>query len=65
VGTVANELRDRRDLLLNEMAELVDITTYENENGAVSVYIGNNALVDGVVLNKLYLIEDETNNNFL
>jgi len=28
-GTVANELRDRRDLLLNEMAELVDITTYE------------------------------------
>ena len=63
-GTVANELRDRRDLLLNEMAELVDITTYENENGAVSVYIGNNALVDGVVLNKLYLVEDETNNNF-
>ncbi len=63
-GRVANELRDRRDLLLNNMSELVDINTYENEDGAVSVFIGNNALVDGVVLNKLYLIEDKTNSNF-
>jgi len=30
-GRVANDLRDRRDLLLNKMSEIVDISTYENE----------------------------------
>lgn len=63
-GRVANDLRDRRDLLLNKMSEIVDISTYENENGAVSVFIGNNAIVDGVTLNKLYLEENATNNNY-
>lgn len=63
-GRVANDLRDRRDLLLNKMSEIVDINTYENENGVVSVFIGNNALVDGTTQNKLYIVENKLNNNY-
>jgi flagellar hook-associated protein 1 FlgK len=63
-GKVANDLRDRRDLLLNKMSEIVDINTYENDKGVVSVFIGNNALVDGLTLNKLYVNENASNNNY-
>lgn len=63
-GKIANDLRDRRDLLLNKLSEIVNINTYENEHGVISVFIGNNAIVDGVSLNKLYLKEDQQNNNY-
>ena len=41
----AASLRDERDQLLSELSGLFDITTREQPNGAVNVYIGNESLV--------------------
>jgi len=41
----AAALRDQRDQLLGELSELFGITVREQKSGAVSVYIGNEALV--------------------
>lgn len=44
-GTVANDLRDRRDLALRELARSVDIQVRENTEGAVQVQIDGQLLV--------------------
>jgi len=50
-GTLtANNLLDRRDLILNEIAEYVDIKTKEAPNGSVTLYAGDIALVKGAVV---------------
>lgn len=56
-GTLeANNLLDKRDLILNDIAEFTDITVEEKDNGSVNVYAGNVALVKGsVVKNQLSL----------
>lgn len=47
-GTLeANNLLDKRDLILNEIAEFTDITVEEKANGSVNLYIGNTAVVKG------------------
>lgn len=46
-GTIANDLRDKRDLLIDEMSKVVDINTLEEKTGAVRVMIGSMAIVDG------------------
>lgn len=38
-GQNANDLRDSRDLLLNELSSMIDITTSEGDNGKVSVFV--------------------------
>ncbi len=45
-GDNANDLRDRRDLLTDELALLVDVNTTEKENGASIVRMGGMVLVD-------------------
>ena len=54
-GTLtANNLLDQRDLILHDIAQFVDITVEEKENGTVSVYAGDQALVKGAkVVGKL------------
>lgn len=44
----ANELKDKRDLLIRKLSELIDINTFETENGMINVYIkgGGHVLVD-------------------
>lgn len=50
-GTLtANNLLDRRDLILNELSEYVDIQTKEYPNGSVTLYAGGTALVKGSVV---------------
>lgn len=44
-GAQAGALRDQRDQLLGRLAEYFSITTREQSNGSVSVYIGNESLV--------------------
>lgn len=44
--TVAGALRDRRDALLRELGELMDIQVREQPNGAVNVYVGSEPLVE-------------------
>lgn len=41
----AAALRDQRDQLLGELAEMFEITTKEQPNGAVNVYIGGTAII--------------------
>ncbi|MFQ5806197.1 MAG: flagellar hook-associated protein FlgK, partial [Phycisphaerae bacterium] len=44
--TVAGALRDRRDSLLRELGELMDIQVREQENGSINVYVGSEPLVE-------------------
>jgi len=44
-GTSANDLRDKRDMLLEELSGLVDIKVTENDIGQVDVYVGGSFLV--------------------
>ena len=50
-GTLtANNLLDKRDKILNEIAEFVDCKTEERANGTVTLYIGDTAVVKGSVV---------------
>lgn len=40
-GTPANDYRDRRDQVLKQLAEIIDITSYENSAGEVVVSAGS------------------------
>ncbi|MDH4156014.1 MAG: flagellar hook-associated protein FlgK [candidate division Zixibacteria bacterium] len=46
-GVKANDLRDARDLLLDQLSEYIDVNTIEQKNGGMTVFIGAMALVDG------------------
>ena len=49
----AHDLRDQRDMLLNELATLVDFSSYEDENGSITVIVGMRNLVSGETSNNL------------
>lgn len=42
----ANDLRDRRDLLIDNLSSLVDVNVVEDTDGSARVYIGAMAVVD-------------------
>ena len=47
-GTLeANNLLDKRDLILNEIAEFSDITVKEHKHGSVDLYVGGAPMVQG------------------
>nr|MBN2276235.1 flagellar hook-associated protein FlgK [candidate division Zixibacteria bacterium] len=46
-GDNANDLRDKRDLLIEGLSEYVDVNVSEQKNGTATVYIGSLAIVDG------------------
>lgn len=45
----ATALRDQRDALLRGLSELFDVTVREQPDGAINVYVGSEALVQGAV----------------
>ncbi len=45
----ATALRDQRDALLRELSQLFDVSVREQPNGALNVYIGSEAIVQGDV----------------
>lgn len=47
-GVTANDNRDRRDLLLKNLSDLVDVSVAENEVGQVTVRAGGAVLVSGL-----------------
>lgn len=50
-GTLqANNLLDKRDMILNDISEFLNITVEERPNGSVTIYSGNTALVRGSVV---------------
>ncbi|MCP4704979.1 MAG: flagellar hook-associated protein FlgK, partial [candidate division Zixibacteria bacterium] len=42
----ANDLRDRRDLMIDNLSQFIDVNTSEQSNGATLVYIGALMIVD-------------------
>lgn len=52
-GAKANDLRDSRNLLLDQLSGMVDIQYYENSQGYLTVTIGGRELVNGVAYNLL------------
>ncbi|MBX3174796.1 MAG: flagellar hook-associated protein FlgK [Gemmatimonadaceae bacterium] len=54
-GNTANDLRDERDRLLDELGTLVPITVIDRADGGNQVMLGGRPLVDGVFTNALEL----------
>lgn len=46
-GHTANDLRDRRDYLVDQLSGWINVGTIEQDNGSLTVLIGGMALVDG------------------
>lgn len=49
----ANDLRDQRDVLLSELSNRIDFSSYEDKNGAVNIIVGMRNLVYGEKTNTL------------
>ncbi|HEX9916819.1 MAG TPA: flagellar hook-associated protein FlgK [candidate division Zixibacteria bacterium] len=52
-GGKANDLRDKRDLLVDELSKVVDVNTVEQSAGSVTVYVGAMSLVERDIVNRL------------
>lgn len=46
-GGLANGLRDQRDAVLKQLAELMDVRTVPQDNGSLNVYVGSEPLIIG------------------
>ncbi len=45
-GETANDLRDKRDYLVDELSGLVNVRTQEEDNGAITVYAGSVSIIN-------------------
>ncbi len=54
-GYKANDLRDRRDLLVDELSKMVNIKVHESDDGKIRVSIGGVSLVDHVNVSEVKL----------
>jgi len=52
-GENANDLRDKRDYLTDQLSEYVNVNAAEQANGTVTVYIGSLAIVEGAASFKI------------
>ena len=52
-GGDSNDLQDRRDVLLDRLANKIDISTVERENGQMSVLLSGHMLVEGDTISHL------------
>lgn len=64
LGDNANDLRDRRDLLVDQLSKLANVNVRENPNGSVTISMGGRILVNEQAANKLKTVEDPNNSNF-
>lgn len=60
-GPGASPLRDQRDAVLRELAELVQIQVREQPDGAINVYIGNEPVVQGGTARRLTATQEVVN----
>lgn len=56
-GDMSNDLRDKRDLMLADLADLVNIQVTEKESGGVIVSLDGNLIVDGNIKRELVLTQ--------
>lgn len=52
-GGKANDLKDQRDYLIGQAAQIVNLRVVEKENGSVDVLVGGGPLVEGKVAHNL------------
>ncbi|MGR6837102.1 flagellar hook-associated protein FlgK [Syntrophomonas erecta] len=57
-GKQPNDLMDKRDLLLDQLSQIVDVNIRFDQNGMVTVQLGGRELVQGVECNHLTTIND-------
>ena len=57
-GGTANDLRDTRDRLLDELSKLVDVNYRERDDGQVDVNIGGESLITGATYRDLETVRD-------
>ena len=57
-GVNANDMRDERDILLDELASLVNITARERADGQVDVLISGDVLVNGATTRELVAVRN-------
>ena len=65
LGDNPNDLLDRRDQLLQDMAQLADITIERIDPDELIVYLGGEMLVQGEERHEIYLEGDATNEGLL
>jgi len=58
-GTPANDLRDRRDVALSRLSELVDTSIVDGPNGSVRVLVAGNTLVGSARANRMTVTSDD------
>lgn len=59
MGARANDLRDRRDLLVDQLAKIVPVQVQEDGRGVLTVTLGGCPLVQGAQLNRLAVVEND------
>jgi len=55
---IATGLRDQRDASLRGLSEFLDISAFEQHNGAINLYVGSEALAQGSVYRELIAVTD-------
>jgi flagellar hook-associated protein 1 FlgK len=60
-GATATSLRDQRDVAISDLSKLVSVTAREQSNGAVTLYLGSQPLVDQGDSRKLMLATSDEN----
>ncbi|MBN2853890.1 MAG: flagellar hook-associated protein FlgK [Clostridia bacterium] len=60
-GNKANDLRDQRNLLVDQISEKIGVTTSEGADGTFKVLINGFSLVDHKTVNQITLKQDITN----
>jgi len=56
-GSNANDLRDRRQLLVDEMSKIVDVKTFEDTDGRFRLSTGGRLLVNHTSVNELVVVK--------
>ncbi len=61
-GRKANDLRDKRDLLIDELSKIVNVSVDESQDGRCTVSISGVTLVEHININRVVLNEDDNGN---
>ena len=61
-GNRANDLRDKRDILVSKLSDLINANVFENDRGSVVISLGGNILVDGKTKRDLVLTQKAVGN---
>ncbi|MCZ2112003.1 MAG: flagellar hook-associated protein FlgK [Dehalococcoidia bacterium] len=60
-GEMANDLRDRRDLLVDQLSAIANVTYSENPNHSLNIYLGSHELVAASKWDKVAAVNDPSN----